>query len=74
MLNSKLAALLTVANLTQLYYTLNGPCPELVGQEEAFPGPDNQSKMKRSCENAEHVGKQLKSTILSDKLSLLTNM
>ncbi|KAI1818801.1 RNA recognition motif 2-domain-containing protein [Poronia punctata] len=40
----------------KLYYTLNGPCPELAGQEEAFPGPDNQSKMKRSCENAEHVG------------------
>lgn len=32
--------------------------PELAGQEEAFPEPDNQSKMKRSCENAEHVGKK----------------
>ncbi|KAI8634921.1 RNA recognition motif 2-domain-containing protein [Xylariaceae sp. FL1651] len=40
----------------KLYYTLNGPCPHLAGEEEAFPGPDNQSKMKRSCENAEHVG------------------
>ncbi|GAP89639.1 putative meiosis protein mei2 [Rosellinia necatrix] len=40
----------------KLYYTLNGPSPDLVGQEEAFPEPDNQSKMKRSCENAEHVG------------------
>ncbi|KAI1433961.1 RNA recognition motif 2-domain-containing protein [Xylaria sp. CBS 124048] len=40
----------------KLYYTLNGPCPEFSGEEEAFPGPDNQSKMKRSCENAEHVG------------------
>ncbi|KAI2637518.1 RNA recognition motif 2-domain-containing protein [Xylaria nigripes] len=40
----------------KLYYTLNGPCPEFAGEEEAFPGPDNQSKMKRSCENAEHVG------------------
>jgi hypothetical protein len=30
--------------------------PELAGQEEPFPDPDNQSKMKRSCENAEHVG------------------
>lgn len=29
----------------------------MAGQEEQFPGPDNQSKMKRSCENAEHVGK-----------------
>lgn len=26
------------------------------GQEEAFPGPDNHSKMRRSVENAEHVG------------------
>jgi hypothetical protein len=41
----------------QLYYTTNGPHPELAGSEEPFPGPDNQSKMKRSCENAEHVGK-----------------
>lgn len=31
--------------------------PDRAGQEEPFPGPDNQSKMKRSCENAEHVGK-----------------
>lgn len=30
--------------------------PEMAGQEEPFPDPDNQSKMKRSCENAEHVG------------------
>jgi hypothetical protein len=27
------------------------------GQEEKFPGPDNTSKMRRSVENAEHVGK-----------------
>ncbi|KAH8910169.1 hypothetical protein BR93DRAFT_935820 [Coniochaeta sp. PMI_546] len=40
----------------KLYFTTNGPRPELAGQEEPFPGPDNQSKMKRSCENAEHVG------------------
>jgi hypothetical protein len=40
----------------KLYYTSNGPLPDLAGQEEAFPAPDNQSKMKRSCENAEHVG------------------
>ncbi|KAK9442821.1 meiosis protein MEI2 [Metarhizium brunneum] len=40
----------------KLYFTCNGPCPELAGQEEPFPDPDNQSKMKRSCENAEHVG------------------
>ncbi|KAF5556721.1 meiosis mei2 [Fusarium phyllophilum] len=30
--------------------------PSLVGQEEPFPGPDNQSKMKHSVENDEHVG------------------
>ncbi|KAK5988744.1 Meiosis protein mei2 [Cladobotryum mycophilum] len=40
----------------KLYFTSNGPMPELAGQEEPFPPPDNQSKMKRSCENAEHVG------------------
>ncbi|KAI1340448.1 RNA recognition motif 2-domain-containing protein [Xylariaceae sp. FL0016] len=40
----------------KLYFTLNGPRPEHAGEEETFPGPDNQSKMKRSCENAEHVG------------------
>ncbi|KAK4135486.1 hypothetical protein BT67DRAFT_401055 [Trichocladium antarcticum] len=40
----------------KLYYTSNGPMPEMAGQEEPFPEPDNQSKMKRSCENAEHVG------------------
>ncbi|KAF6820132.1 meiosis protein mei2 [Colletotrichum musicola] len=40
----------------KLFYTSNGPVPELAGEEEPFPQPDNQSKMKRSCENAEHVG------------------
>ncbi|KAH7000046.1 RNA recognition motif 2-domain-containing protein [Ilyonectria destructans] len=40
----------------KLFFTSNGPMPELAGQEESFPEPDNQSKMKRSCENAEHVG------------------
>ncbi|KAI0022039.1 RNA recognition motif 2-domain-containing protein [Xylariomycetidae sp. FL0641] len=40
----------------KLYYTTNGPRRELAGSEEPFPEPDNQSKMKRSCENAEHVG------------------
>ncbi|OAR00361.1 hypothetical protein LLEC1_00295 [Akanthomyces lecanii] len=40
----------------KLYFTSNGPVPEMAGQEEQFPEPDNQSKMKRSCENAEHVG------------------
>ncbi|KAI0127893.1 RNA recognition motif 2-domain-containing protein [Xylariales sp. AK1849] len=41
---------------SSLYYTSNGPVPEHSGHEEPFPEPDNQSKMKRSCENAEHVG------------------
>ncbi|CAK7234313.1 hypothetical protein SEUCBS140593_008902 [Sporothrix eucalyptigena] len=40
----------------KLYYTVGCPTPELAGREEEFPGPDNPSKMKRSCENAEHVG------------------
>ncbi|KAF4437948.1 Meiosis mei2 [Fusarium acutatum] len=40
----------------QLFYTIHSDDPNLVGQEEPFPGPDNQSKMKRSVENAEHVG------------------
>ncbi|KAL8760165.1 MAG: hypothetical protein Q9184_003408 [Pyrenodesmia sp. 2 TL-2023] len=31
----------------------------LGGTEEPFPGPDNESKMRRSVENAEHVGKAL---------------
>ncbi|KAI9147902.1 Meiosis protein MEI2 [Paramyrothecium foliicola] len=44
----------------QLFFTSNGPVPELAGQEEPFPGPDNQSKMKRSCENAEHVGQHFR--------------
>ncbi|OTB07122.1 hypothetical protein M426DRAFT_8851 [Hypoxylon sp. CI-4A] len=40
----------------KLFFTLNGPRPDMVGEEEPFPDPDNQSKMKRSVENAEHVG------------------
>jgi len=28
----------------------------MAGREEPFPGPDNHSKMRRSVENAEHVG------------------
>ncbi|KAF5242999.1 hypothetical protein FANTH_8404 [Fusarium anthophilum] len=40
----------------KLFHTIHSDNPNLVGQDEAFPGPDNQSKMKRSVENAEHVG------------------
>lgn len=53
----------------QLYFTFNGPLPELAGQEEPFPEPDNQSKMKRSCENAEHVG-NLRSLFSGTKIEL----
>ena len=28
----------------------------MAGTEDQFPGPDNPSKMRRSVENAEHVG------------------
>ncbi|KAF8866010.1 hypothetical protein BDZ45DRAFT_381491 [Acephala macrosclerotiorum] len=37
----------------KLYYTEGHP---FCGQEEPFPPSDNQSKLKRSCENAEHIG------------------
>ncbi|KAL2830632.1 RNA recognition motif 2-domain-containing protein [Aspergillus pseudoustus] len=37
----------------KIFHTGNGP---LAGTEDRFPGPDNPSKMRRSIENAEHVG------------------
>lgn len=37
----------------QIFHTGSGP---LAGTEDRFPGPDNPSKMRRSIENAEHVG------------------
>ncbi|KAI9887754.1 MAG: hypothetical protein M1823_000395 [Watsoniomyces obsoletus] len=37
----------------KIFYTGDHP---LVGQEEAFPEPDNNSKMRRSVENAAHIG------------------
>ncbi|OJJ38553.1 hypothetical protein ASPWEDRAFT_168455 [Aspergillus wentii DTO 134E9] len=37
----------------KIFHTGAGP---LVGTEDRFPGPDNPSKMRRSIENAEHVG------------------
>ncbi|EAA57834.1 hypothetical protein AN6494.2 [Aspergillus nidulans FGSC A4] len=37
----------------QIFHTGTGP---LAGKEDRFPGPDNPSKMRRSIENAEHVG------------------
>ncbi|GJP89136.1 hypothetical protein AnigIFM59636_011957 [Aspergillus niger] len=36
-----------------IFQTGTGP---LAGTEDRFPGPDNPSKMRRSIENAEHVG------------------
>ncbi|KAM0550772.1 hypothetical protein ACHAPJ_008635 [Fusarium lateritium] len=40
----------------KLFYTVHSEDATLIGKEEPFPGPDNHSKMRRSCENAEHVG------------------
>lgn len=42
-----------ITNLSQLYKTGNGPD---AGTEEPFPRSDNHAKLKRSCDNAEHVG------------------
>lgn len=35
----------------------------MVGTEDKFPGPDNPSKMRRSVENAEHVGESHKACL-----------
>ncbi|KAL9587557.1 MAG: hypothetical protein Q9212_000134 [Teloschistes hypoglaucus] len=40
-------------NSDKIFRTGDGP---LSGEEEDFPSPDNPSKMRRSVENAEHVG------------------
>lgn len=42
-----------IADLYQIFHTGTG---QLAGSEDRFPGPDNPSKMRRSVENAEHVG------------------
>ncbi|CAG8971934.1 hypothetical protein HYALB_00003269 [Hymenoscyphus albidus] len=39
----------------KLFFTLSDPFGR-AGEEDVFPGSDNASKLKRSCENAEHVG------------------
>lgn len=44
-------------NSSKIYHTGTGP---LAGTEDKFPGPDNPSKMRRSVENAEHVGLLIK--------------
>ena len=42
------------------------------GEEEKFPGPDNPSKMRRSVENAEHVGMHhTRSQLIPRKLMIL---
>jgi hypothetical protein len=58
----------------QLFYTIHSDDPNLVGQEEPFPGPDNQSKMKRSVENAEHVGTQLLTINRNDRALTLIDI
>lgn len=50
----------------QIFHTGTGP---LAGTEDSFPGPDNPSKMRRSVENAEHVG----TVSLSRELSAMAN-
>ena len=40
-------------NKFKIFHTGKGV---LAGTEDTFPGPDNPSKMRRSVENAEHVG------------------
>ena len=47
---------LVSANIGQLFTTGNGPH---AGQEETFPEADNDSKFRRSVENAETVGQYL---------------
>ncbi|KAL9091893.1 MAG: hypothetical protein Q9165_004645 [Trypethelium subeluteriae] len=41
-------------NAPQLYYTESDP--QHCGQEAPFPEPDNWSKVKRSIDNAQHIG------------------
>ena len=42
----------------QLFKTIHDQLGR-AGEEECFPDSDNASKLKRSCENAEHVGGSL---------------
>ncbi len=48
--------------LTVLQLYIAGNVPD-AGQEEKFPTPDNHSKMRRSVENAEHVGLYIPRTL-----------
>lgn len=49
------------SDVTQLFYAIGHPDVVAgrarLGDEEPFPAPDNQSKLRRSMDNAEHVGK-----------------
>jgi hypothetical protein len=45
----------------KLFFTHHDPLGR-AGQEDIFPASDNASKLKRSCENAEHVGKSISSS------------
>ncbi len=47
------ASLQLFVDQNKIFHTGTGP---LAGKEDTFPGPDNPSKMRRSVENAEHVG------------------
>ena len=49
---------------SKIYHTGTGP---LAGTEDEFPGPDNPSKMRRSVENAEHVG-ELQEAYLASRI------
>lgn len=48
--------LLSALDISQLFFTIHDPFGR-AGEEDQFPASDNASKLKRSCENAEHVGK-----------------
>jgi hypothetical protein len=47
--------LLLITDQFELFFTYHDNLGR-VGTEDVFPASDNASKLKRSCENAEHVG------------------
>lgn len=53
---------------SKIYHTGTSP---IAGSEDKFPGPDNPSKMRRSVENAEHVGQLHKASSASSATWLL---
>lgn len=52
--------------MNKIFHTGNGA---LAGTEDQFPGPDNPSKMRRSVENAEHVGEQIRSHPIREEIA-----